>query len=168
MSVPADQYELYAEFGIASEKAQLLEVEAGNVALSFLALFVNTDQISAEQTEMFRSIVDDVNRKTFGTLLKHLKAIVTFDQSILRIIEDALERRNYLIHHFFRTHNFAIFDAAGRKAMVEELKDIQIKLDLAHDALLGLSSAFEAFAGRGGVSDAIAKETLAEGKRVRI
>jgi hypothetical protein len=40
MSIPADQYELYAEFGIAAEKAQVLEVAAGNVALSYLALFV--------------------------------------------------------------------------------------------------------------------------------
>lgn len=122
---------------------------------------VNTVQISAEETEMFRSIVDDVNRKTFGTLLKHIKAVVAFDQSILRIIDEALERRNHLTHHFFRTHNFAVFNVAGRRAMVEELKDIQNKLDLAHVALVGLSSAFEAFAGRAGVSDSIAKGLLA-------
>ncbi len=29
MSMPTDQYELYAEFGIAAEKAQVLEVDAG-------------------------------------------------------------------------------------------------------------------------------------------
>jgi len=38
MSMPADQYELYAEFGIAAEKAQVLELEAGNVALLYIAL----------------------------------------------------------------------------------------------------------------------------------
>jgi hypothetical protein len=152
MSIPTDQYELYAEFGFTAEKAQVLETEAGNVALSFLALFVNTNEITPEATEMFRSVVNDVNRKTFGALLKRIKAVVTFDPSIVQIIDEALERRNHLTHHFFRTHNFAIFDTAGRKAMVEELKEIQSKLDLAHASLLALSSAFEAFAGRGGVS----------------
>jgi hypothetical protein len=34
-NMPADQYELYAEYGIAAEKAQVLEFEAGNVALAF-------------------------------------------------------------------------------------------------------------------------------------
>lgn len=43
MNIPAEQYALYGEFGIASEEAQVLEVEAGNVALSFLALFVNPE-----------------------------------------------------------------------------------------------------------------------------
>jgi hypothetical protein len=41
MDMPADQYKLYAEFGITSEKAQVLEVDAGNVALGFLAMFVD-------------------------------------------------------------------------------------------------------------------------------
>lgn len=31
-----DQLRLYAEFGITAEKAQVLEFEAGNVALSFV------------------------------------------------------------------------------------------------------------------------------------
>ncbi len=39
MNLPADQYELYAEFGMAVEKTQVLEVAAGNVALSFMMLF---------------------------------------------------------------------------------------------------------------------------------
>jgi hypothetical protein len=38
MDMPADQYALYAEFGIAAEKAQVLAVAAGNVALGFLAI----------------------------------------------------------------------------------------------------------------------------------
>jgi hypothetical protein len=60
-------------------------MEAGNVALSFLAVFVKTDQIDAEQRKMFRSIVDDVDRKTLGQLLKHVKSISTFDPSILHV-----------------------------------------------------------------------------------
>ena len=39
MNTPADHYEVYTEFGMAAEKAQVLEVAAGNVALSYLTLF---------------------------------------------------------------------------------------------------------------------------------
>ncbi|HEY2034453.1 MAG TPA: hypothetical protein VGH02_12275 [Rhizomicrobium sp.] len=168
MSIPADQYELYAEFGIASEKAQVLEVEAGNVALSYLTLFVNTDQICAEEGEMFRKVVDDVNRKTLGTLLQHIKSIGTFDPSILQVVDDALERRNYLTHKFFRTHNFAIFDVAGRKAMVEELRDIQRKFDMAHAMLHGVSETLESLAGRGDAWKALTERLRVAGKKVDI
>jgi hypothetical protein len=139
MNIPADQYELYAEFGIAAEKAQVLELEAGNVAISFLLLFTNTDQLGAERRKIFLSVFEDINRKTFGSLLKSITSIGTWDQSILRIVDEALERRNCLTHRFFGTHNFAIFDVAGRRAMVEELKDIQSKLDIAHAMLSAVS-----------------------------
>jgi hypothetical protein len=86
MNIPKDQYELYAEYGMAAEKAQILEVEAGNVALAFLALFVGKDhKIDGEEREFFRSLVDDVNRKTLGCLLKSIKSLVTFDESVLNI-----------------------------------------------------------------------------------
>jgi hypothetical protein len=48
MSMPADQYELYAEFGIAAEKAQVLELEAGNVALLYIALIFKSEEIGHE------------------------------------------------------------------------------------------------------------------------
>jgi hypothetical protein len=168
MNVPADQYELYAEFGIAAEKAQVLEVEAGNVALGYVTLFVNTDQISAEESAMFRKLVDDVNRKTFGALLQHIKSIGTFDPSILQVVDEALERRNYLTHKFFRSHNFAIFDVAGRKAMVEELKEIQRKFDMAHAMLHGVSEILESLAGRDGAWKALTERLRVAGKKVDI
>ena len=42
MALPTDHYQLYVEFGIAVEKAQILEVDAGNVAISYLAFFCQT------------------------------------------------------------------------------------------------------------------------------
>lgn len=146
MDMPADQYALYAEFGITAEKAQVLEVAAGNVALGFLAMFMNTDEISPEQTEMYRAVVDDVNRQTLGRLLKHLKHIVTFDDSLITITDEALERRNYLTHHFFRTHNFGLYSEDGRKMMMAELKDIHRKLDLAHQLLEGMAALMDKLA----------------------
>jgi hypothetical protein len=168
MNIPADQYELYAEFGIAAEKAQVFEVDAGNVALSFLALFVDTDQISTEQRDMFQKLTDDVDRKTLGSLLRLIKSVITIDQTILRVVDEALEQRNYLTHKFFRTHNFALFDVAGRKAMIDELKHIQSKLDVAHWMLHGLSETLTMLAGRDALDVNLVKQLTARGKRVKI
>lgn len=143
MDMPADQYALYAEFGIAAEKAQVVEVAASNVALGFLAMFVNTKEISPEETEMYRAVINDVNAKAFGRLLKHLKNTAHLDDNLTNIVDEALERRNYLTHLFFRTHNFALYSEDGRKVMMAELKEIQGKLDLAHQVLEGMATVMD-------------------------
>ena len=168
MSLPEDQMQLYAEYGITAEKAQVLEVEAGNVALSFIALFVDTSRIGAEEREFFRNLVDDVNCKTLGMLLRSIKTWANFDDALLQIVDDALERRNYLAHRFFRRHNFAIFNEAGRREMIDELKGIQGKLDLAHGALSAVSSALAKFAGHADVGPDLAEKLVAEGKILKL
>ena len=52
--------------------------------------------------------------------------------------------------------------------MVEDLKNIQSKLDLAQAALTGISSLLETVAGRADMSETMAKQLLAKGKRVPI
>jgi len=168
METPKDLYELYAEFGLAAEKAQALEVEAGNVGLAFLSAFVGTNQITEEDRARFRGLVDDANRKTLGTLLKVIKSLGRFDQSILDAIDEALERRNYLMHKFFRYHNFAICSEAGRKRMIEELREIQRKLALAHAMLHGISCTLVALAGRPAGSEELEAQFICEGDRVDI
>ena len=52
--------------------------------------------------------------------------------------------------------------------MVEELKDIQRKLDLAHQTLSGISSLLDRLAGRDGVVENMAKQFQTEGREVKI
>jgi hypothetical protein len=169
MSTAPDEYEVYAEFGMAAEKAQVLEVAAGNVALSYLTFFYNTDKISSEVSEMFHCVIDDLNQKTLGRLLAYVKSTATHDDVILRTIDDALEKRNYLMHHFFRTHNYAFFSVEGRQAMIDNLKEIRSKLALAVDMLNAISAGTDMLAGRDRALDEnVDKELRAKGKRVRI
>lgn len=172
MSIPSDQYELYAEFGMTAEKAQALEVAAGNIVLSFYTLFVDSDQISSEEREFFRGLLDDINQVTLGRVLKTVKCLGTFDESLLAIIDEGLRQRNYLTHHFFRTHNFAIHHASGRAVMVEELRGIRSKLDQADFVLNAVSEFLDEHAGREGVSGSDAQklmsQLMAEGRRVPI
>lgn len=167
--MPGDQYELYAQFGIAAEKAQILEVAAGNVVLSFLAMLLkpNPDQITSEETQMYRALFEDVNRKTFGSLLNHLTKMMTLDDSIIQTVDQALERRNYLTHHFFRTYNFALYSDDGRKAMIAELKDIQEKLDIAHSILRAMAAVIEQLAGRT-TDQGTLERFVARGRKVNI
>jgi hypothetical protein len=116
VGIPADQHELYAEYGMVAEKAQVLEVAAGNVALGFLMVFVKTDEITPEQTEMYRAIVDDVNRKTFGSLLNHLKKTMNLSDRLLRSLMRRLSAETTLpIISFAVTTSHCIAKKEGRQ-----------------------------------------------------
>ena len=53
--VPSDQLEVYTQFGIAAEMAQCVEMDASNLALAYIAAFVNTDEITPQLAEWFRA-----------------------------------------------------------------------------------------------------------------
>jgi hypothetical protein len=142
-ALPDDLRSLYEEFGRAAEMAQVMEVEAGNVALVFVTLTVDPQKpITNEQRKFYRAVVDDVDRRTFGNLLKQIRSVVQIDKSIEDIVNDALEKRNYLTHRFFRTHNFAIHSEEGRKAMRAEIDEIHTAFNLAHATLSGMTHTF--------------------------
>jgi hypothetical protein len=168
MSIPSDQYDLYAQFGIAAEKAQTLELEVGNFVLTYLGLFFKPGQIAEEQRQFLSSLVDDMNHKTLGRLIKSIKGLSTFDQRFLDTVESVLERRNYLTHHFFRYHNFAIYSEQGKRGMIEELKKIQEELSLAHAMLSAASGALQVHTGLPRVTEAQIQKLVAEGRRVEV
>lgn len=102
MNQSENLHQLYAEFGMAAEKAQVLELEAGNVILSFVALTVDPKDISTADKIGYKKLVDEVDRKTLGNLLRQIRKIVEFDSSSEEIISEALNKRNYLVHGFFK------------------------------------------------------------------
>jgi hypothetical protein len=168
MEMPVDLYQVYAEFGMAAEKAQLVEMEAGNVALTFVAVFMDRERITPEVRAFFKALVEDVNRQTFGALLRVVKGFGTFDPLILEAIDEALELRNHLTHRFFRSHNFAILTEEGRRPMIAELLSIKEKLDRAHSILLGVCSSFAALHGFPSLPDEVARDLIENGKRVAL
>lgn len=130
-------------------------------------MFVKEGEVTPEETAMYRAIVDDVNRKTFGSLLKHLKKTMNLSDSMIKIVDEALERRNYLTHHFFRSHNFALYSEEGRKVMMAEVKEIQEKLDLAQRMLEAMAEIMGQMAGRK-TDTGIIDRLVARGKSVDI
>ena len=168
--LPSDQLEVYTQFGIAAEMAQVLEVDAANAALAWLALFTDTDKTTPEQTEWSRSLIEDLTRKTLGSLLRSVKKLVMCDDKIVEIVDEALVKRNYLMHRFFLHHNFALFSAEGRREMLTELDEIQEKLQAAHVMLNVMFDGLHHLAGRTTIQEDVERGTerfVARGRRVR-
>ncbi len=171
-SCPIDLQELYCEFGRAAEMAQVVEFEAGNFALVYATMLVDTSNITKEQREIFRALIQDVNKRTFGNLLREIQKMVQIDDSMLTTVNDALEKRNYLMHRFFPAHNFAIHSVEGRAAMITELSEIQTSLSLAHATLSAMTDSLDRLLaelfGRKVISREEAFTLMAVGKRVDI
>jgi len=168
MNYPDDLKELYFEFGLAAEMAQVMELEAGNFALWFIRAWYDTSTMTDEQREFFRELINDVNKRTFGYLVKQIRSVTQIDDNIINIVENALEKRNYLIHKFFRSHNFAIHSEDGRKKMRAELQEIYEALSRAHTVLAGMTDSFKKIMGERDLSIDIADKLIANGKRIKI
>lgn len=167
-----DLREVYYEFGRSAEMAQVMETEAGNLALVYATMLVDTSKITDEQREFFRALVQDVNTRTFGNLFRQIQKMGQIDDSIIATVNDALEKRNYLTHKFFRRHNFAIHSVEGRRTMLAKLREIQGSLSLANatlSAMTGsLSQLLAKLFGRSVLSEQEALTLMTEGRRVDI
>jgi hypothetical protein len=167
-NIPDDLRELYVEFGQAAEMAQVMEVEAGNLALAFVTVWFNPTTITDEQREFFRALVDDVDKRTFGNLMKEIRKTIQVSETIDKTINDALAKRNYLIHKFFRTHNFAINSEEGRKAMRSEIAAIHSALNIAHAMLHGMTHTLNQAFGKPNITEEYARQLVAAAKKLEI
>lgn len=165
---PDDLRELYFEFGVTAEMAQVMEVEAGNLALTFISLAFDPSKITEKERHFFKAIIDDVNRQTFGKLLKEIRKIGSISEGIEKIINEALKKRNYLVHKFFRNHNVQINSEEGRKEMMAELNEIYESLSRAHATLSGMTILLNQIFNRPNISEEEVIELMKKGKKFEI
>ena len=163
-----DLDELYAQFGRTAEMAQVMELEAGNLALAYALIAFDVNNLTKEQKLFLKSLSDDVDRRTFGNLLKILKKSMNVEQTIEEAIDSALEKRNYLMHRFFRAHNFAIHSIEGRVKMSEELSELYKVFSFAHALLNGMTHTLNEAFDNPNITEEQAKKFMDEGRRIEI
>jgi hypothetical protein len=122
--------DVYLKFGFASEAAQLLETELGNILLAFGALDGRMLSPTLEADKKWAAdLFADINRQTLGQLIKNAKRHTEALTQLEPLLLTALEERNRLSHHFFRQHNLRRNSDEGRALMLADLESI-------HDVLL--------------------------------
>ena len=85
-----DLDELYAMFGRTAEMAQVMELEAGNLALSYVLIAFDVNNLTKEQKLFLKSLSEDIDRRTFGNLVNILKRSMNVDQKIKDTVDSAL------------------------------------------------------------------------------
>jgi hypothetical protein len=110
---------VFACFGSAAQHAQLLEQGLSRFLTTYNR--VASDSVNAN---------DIGNKMTMGQLLNKVKTYVKIDDdSIEQAFTNALEERNYLIHHFFLQRNPLLDTTEGRLELPAELVSIESNLD---------------------------------------
>lgn len=112
--------EVYAHAGLALYLAQCFEMSLQN----FLVVHARLSDRSITLAEL-ESYEGDVQRKTLGGLLRKVRKRASFDASAEKFIGDALEKRNFLAHHYFRERAVDFLSPGGRMRMISELQDMQ-------------------------------------------
>lgn len=146
--------EVYAHAGLALYHAQCLETELINMLTMF--------KVSGLEN-VTRGDLDDLfenhRKKTLGGLLTLARKQVTFDSSAEATFEEALDNRNFLIHHFFFQNVRELATKDGRAKMLVDLQRLTQSFDAADNLA---SEITETLRQKLGVTDQRIKEAIAK------
>jgi len=111
--------EVYARFGLAMYQAQCLERQ--------LAILLTT-KYGPDPQRMTRTQYNDLFEsffsKTLGTLISHLRKTVDIPDNLELTLTEALNKRNWLAHHYFWKRAGQFMTERGRMSMIHELQVI--------------------------------------------
>jgi hypothetical protein len=116
------EHEVIRDFGYASFTAQMLESSLVTVLLAAeYAGRVAFNKKNDIESELFLS------RKTLGSLIAELKK-GGLDDATAAMLQDALDARNFLTHHFFTWHSADFASPESRGRMLIELQQLRFRI----------------------------------------
>jgi hypothetical protein len=130
---------VFACFGSAAQHAQLFEEELRTFLASYQKL-----ESKALKAEAAGAKVMKRDKKTMGVLLGEVGKHVRFHENRIDLkLQKALERRNFLMHHFFLERDEGFKTRNGRERLLRELVGIEEELDTVRGWIAGLRVAME-------------------------
>lgn len=111
--------ELYRLYGIAAHNCCNIEYR-----IVYLLLGPKWKETKELNPEKVNEVYEKLNRFTLGTLLKEYRQHFTFTKQQLSLIEDVLEKRNYLAHNFFGNYGKQMHDPKVLEKMISELNSL--------------------------------------------
>ena len=111
-------HEVYAWAGLALYYGQVFE--QGLIHTLYAGQVVDGSLLKTFGTlEKFDAIVD---KQTAGALIRRLRQHVMTETHVDDTCDEALRRRNFVVHHFFSERSELFARQDGRQLMIEELR----------------------------------------------
>jgi len=126
----SEDKELFEYLGRALYECQRLEVSLVYIIpdVRLLAGKIGGRDV-LERLEKFQSVLHsrlETSKGMLGRLLKELRKdlpkFAELDDDSDRLLDEALEKRNEIVHHFFYKHWVAMITPVGRDVMLDDLK----------------------------------------------
>lgn len=116
--------EVYAYFGLAVYHSQVLESGLINalVALDFMPSNVHHITTKTDWSDKFDAFFDNRAALTMGNLIQALRKVTTVPDDLERQLKAALEKRKFLVHHYFRERIMLFTTERGRDEMIKDLE----------------------------------------------
>ncbi len=129
--------EVYARFGLAFYHAQVLEHSIVN-ALLILDL-IPTRRHNVSSQDEWESIVEAFMghhfEATMGRMIQNLRSVTEVPSDLEVRLRDALRRRNWLAHDFFRERAVELTTSAGRDQMISEVDECRACFEASDERL---------------------------------
>ena len=131
----------YAHFGLAIFQAQIFEIEI--VTSMVIAMFPKKDLIGRKNISAF---MDQRSTYTLGRLLRDLKKYASVPDELEQTLEEALKKRNWLVHNYFKDRAEEFMSSAGCNLMISELEGAQqLFVDATHTLNISVKPIRERF-----------------------
>ena len=118
---------VFALFGSAAQHAQHFEAALAD----FLSEYKKLTNRGGRLRD-FEALDQNLQKKTLGTLLREFSKYVTIqDPNVVGFLEMALEKRNFLMHHFFLAREGKLRLEKDRMELLSELTGIDNLLEQA-------------------------------------
>ena len=138
--------DVYAHFGLAIYKAQVLEHGLAN-AMTYASKVAGR----LPTLDEYDAFLESKFEKTLGALINDLKGHVCVDPGLQGTLSTALKKRNWLAHHYFRERPQTFMSDRGCATMIAELESARslcrCMQEGRHQARRDRSRSVRAFAG---------------------
>lgn len=108
--------EVFAFFGLASYCAQVLEK-----GLTLMLVSFRHKGLRITRSE-FDVLYAKHNKKTLGQLILRARKSISIPNDVDSLLDEALLKRNWLIHHYFADRSVQFDTEIGRRQMLSELQ----------------------------------------------
>lgn len=115
----SDAKEVFTFFGLCTYYLQVFEQGFVNLVVG-LRLRGSTQLTQKDIDVLF----DKEGKKTLGQLINDVRRHINISSQLEESLTQALQKRNYVVHHFFVVHDIDFMSSHGRVEMIEELRDI--------------------------------------------
>jgi hypothetical protein len=127
--------DVYAFFGLAAFCAQVLEKGLLNWCVALRMTDVAHKCGDLPEDDPFRPLEKD----TLAQLLRKVRAAVPVPAALDFLVDEVVDKRNYLSHHFFAAHDVSFMSEKGRRNMIDELRHLVQFIQNVDEQVDGLS-----------------------------